>query len=256
MKKLLLLAVVIVTVGLCGSAALALDPIGPTTGGLNQGQWSVGAEWSHSRMNFNWPTEVEKRIWRGKTNKYYANVAYGITDEWAGFVRMGAGDLVYKRGGGAPEVWSWHGEDSGPDGFGIGAGIRKTIWEQSPDFVWGALVQYSWMNFQGQRKRMSGMSAGEGGTFHTELTELQIAVGPNWTPREGIVVYGGPFLHFVGGHHATRTPYSNSHPLEERGCVGGFVGGQIEITQSCCLNLEYMDTGDCNAFAMALIHRR
>ena len=53
-NRIMILCVVLV--GLCGSTALALAPMGPPASGLNEGQLSVGVEYSHSEQSL-WRTQ-------------------------------------------------------------------------------------------------------------------------------------------------------------------------------------------------------
>lgn len=73
-KRILIFCVVLV--GLCGSTALALDPMGPPASGLNQGQFSLGFEYSTSEVDL---YRVQSYSSSGhkfdtKMDKYYARL--------------------------------------------------------------------------------------------------------------------------------------------------------------------------------------
>ena len=285
MEKKLLLVVVIVLVGLCGSVALALDPMGPPAAGLKQGQWSAGIDYSSSDMDlkvdgkYSWyewgqngsywedlgSGKFEEKAKGVKVNKIYANIGYGIMDNWDAFVRLGGanGDL----GDSIEDM----GENFDSDYvFAYGFGTRVTFW-QDADLKVGGLFQMSWAN--GLNDAEHGTYVEENGSAYVEswamsgkvdLTEIQIAIGPTWTPSEGFSVYGGPFLHFVSGQFDAKFSYTegesynyvytetgkSSGDITEDSCFGGYIGAQVQLGENACVSGEWMTTGDAEAFGV------
>src|SRR4030042_2394912 len=120
-NRILILCVVLV--GMCGSTALALDPMGQPAGGLNQGQLSLGIEYSHSEQSL-WRSQGYDADFTGlkqEIDKYYVRLGYGISDKTEGFIRLGVSDYEYEREGySAP----WKGDD---EAFAMGLGLKTTF---------------------------------------------------------------------------------------------------------------------------------
>ncbi len=245
-KKLLIVAIV---VGLCGTA-LALDPMGPPAAGLSQGQWSAGLEYSNSEMSIVALSKYRNQEHELQIHKIYGRVGYGIADNWEGFLRLGGAQMDYYR-----QKWGYVVEGAGDYGLAFGGGIKTTFHEQAPDLKWGALAQYSWFEFD-QDTHGDDSKAGYSGSVRGVIKEWQIAAGPTWTPQEGLAIYGGPFLHYVGGDLTNKMGGSrNSHPFDEKTNFGGYAGAQVDIMDNCALAVEYQYTGDATAVAANLIWR-
>ena len=253
-KKLLL--VVLVVVGLCSTVALALDPMGPPTAGLKKGQWSAGIEWASSDMTVK---RVMPRWFEPKheadipeMSKIYANIGYGFADNVEAFVRLGAGAADYER-----TTYSWDWEGSGDYRFTYGGGVKLTLAEQ-PGLKWGLLAQYSWGDFHGEKDDKWGTTPG---SYNLKLDEMQIAIGPTWTPAENVSIYGGPFLHFIRGYTEDRQfNYDDSdvgrHPIKEDGWLGGYIGVQVGVAPNSTVNGEWMQTAEAKGFAVGLVWRQ
>ncbi len=239
MSKSMLLVAVLALVALCGSAAFALDPIGPPKAGVADGQFAVSVEYSNSDMDLDREVYYETTEHEVELDKFYVRLDYGITDNLGAFLRLGGAELDYERE--ASYVWKGDGGD-----VALGVGLRGTFYE-TEKLTLGGVVQYTWTEIDGDRES----DYPEDGTFRTEIIEMQLAAGPTYTPTERVSIYGGPFLHFVRGHHATVTPNSNSHPLEEQSVFGGFAGVQVSITDNLSLSAEYMATGDADGFGVS-----
>lgn len=245
------LLVSLVVAGICGSSALALAPMGPTTPSLKKGQWGFGAEYTGVDMKLSTGVRpggfVDADM---EINQYSAVIRRGITDNWEGFARIGFADMEYDvpgyaipDGGGDAR---WKGDD---DDIFLGLGTRAAIWEQTPCLRWGILGQATWAEFSGS----AASSAGTFGKFEMEYTEWQIAVGPTWTPTEWdwLTVYGGVFYHDVDGYNALWTTGSEGQEdLRERDDFGLYIGGQVAASANIALTIEYMDTGDSDALVL------
>ena len=102
MKKVFVSLIVVVTiVGLFSSAALALDPLGPPVAGCKQGQFSAGFEFAIGEMDLEASGPLSKSshndavIDNVESNKYFARVAYGVSDDWEIFTRAGIADADF-----------------------------------------------------------------------------------------------------------------------------------------------------------------
>jgi hypothetical protein len=231
-KKLL---VVLVVVGLCSTVALALDPMGPPTASLKQGQFNGSLEYSYSNMDLRVEGGELKDV---KMNKGYANLGYGIADNWEAFIRLGGAEADFKDDGLKYE---------GDIGFAYGFGTKATLYQQSPELKWGGLFQMSWADLSGTAKE-----TGEG-EYKEDIDllarEIQIGVGPTWTPSKGFSIYGGPFVHFL---HAD---WNNAASVDmtEANSFGGWIGAQVELGEDACVNAEWMTTGDVDAFGLGVV---
>jgi hypothetical protein len=250
--KVLLLSLVVVA--LCGSSALALAPMGPTTPSLKKGQWGFGAEYTGVDMklsrsattgSFKDPDNISLMYMNMETNQYSVVVRRGITDNWEGFARIGFADMEYDRPAGSGE---WQGDD---DDIFLGLGARAAIWEQTPCLRWGILGQATWAEFNGSRANPS--SSEVFGKFEIEYTELQIAVGPTWTPKEWdwLSIYGGVFYHDLDGYHTFwHADDYREYPLREHDDLGFYIGGQVAASEKVTITIEFMDTGDADALVL------
>ena len=233
-KKLL---VVLVVVGLCSTVALALDPMGPPTAGLKQGQWSIGLEYSYSNMDLS----VEgSKLENVKMNKGYANLGYGIANNWEAFIRLGGAEADFK----VPDEFKYNGDI----GFAYGFGTKVTLWEQSPELKWGGLFQMSWADLSGTAEEIGGPGK-EGVDLNAR--EIQIGVGPTWTPAKGFSIYGGPFVHFLHGDY--NGDATGSADMTEASSFGGWIGAQMDVTENLPVCIEWQHTGDADAFGASII---
>ncbi len=252
MEKKLLLGVVVV-VCLCGSVALALDPMGPPMAGMKKGQWGAGAEYSYSNMDLRAingkigtmalaPVDVEDV----EVNKVYGTILYGISDKWEAFLRLGGAG-----GQGEGMYGSAKGEGDCDSAFAIGCGTRATFYQSSPDLTWGGLAQVSWTRPDGDLDFARGSYP-----IEVELIEAQFALGPTYQITEGVWIYGGPFVHFVDGELiCTSASLPFSYDFEEQVNFGGYIGAQVNITENCSLNAEWMHNDDADGLGVALICR-
>ncbi len=64
------------------------------------------------------------------------------------------------------------------------------------------------------------------------VREIQIGVGPTWTPSKGLSIYGGPFVHFLHAdwNGGADTGYSD---ITEANSFGGWIGAQVEVDGEC-----------------------
>jgi len=247
MEKKLLLGVVVV-VCLCGSAALALDPMGPPAASLKKGNFSAGAEWSYTDMDIlrqgGWGGEMWGPL-NMKMHKIYANLGYGITDNWDLFTRLGGAYMEFSSGS---SDWSnqWEGHDTSVPA--AGAGAKYTFYEDT-NFKLGGLAQFSWVTFDGSQQPTLSGSDYEKSNYVLELIEWQFAIGPTWTPSDNTAIYGGPLWHVVDGWLSQ----GKNRGIIEKSDFGLFVGGQIDMSTNCFVNIEWIYTSQANGFAAGLI---
>ena len=279
-KKNLFLVVVLLVVGLWGSAALALDPMGPPTAELKKGQFSAGAEYSDSRMDIklnkgNFLRNVYHlglplsstsgslssfKIKHLKMHKVYANLGYGVMDNWETFVRLGGMNTEFRGDFFSDESKTYNGDT----GTAFGFGTKATFYEKDK-LKLGGLFQMSWGS---SKARLFGANWSE--SVELNIVEMQIAVGPNYQLTETVSIYGGPFWHFVNfdssdlkGRRKVDTDPSQddyfvrqvSYDIDDVSYFGAYIGTQIEIVKNTFYSIEYQHTATADALAMSLIWR-
>ncbi len=282
MVKKLLLGVVVVC--LLGSVALALDPMGPPTAGLKQGQFSAGLDYAYSEGDFKhdgdytwWisppsgpsGTVSEKfDLKDGKMNKAYFNLGYGIIDNWEAFLRLGGATREIKRaahdeasGGGVNDTLF----DS-DTGLAVGFGTKATVWQPSPELKVGVLAQASWASSNYSVTYSGATSGGSDWIVPTEgdidFWEMQLAVGATYKLSDKFSVYGGPFYYIFDGEYdfkgtgyfdGSNMTLKGSYDIEQDSEWGGYLGAQIDATENVSINAECIMTGDAIALGTGLV---
>ena len=210
-KKLSLVAVILIALALSGSAAMALAPLGTPTDDLKAGQFGVGLDYAYADTKI----KIEGLDERLKTNMITANLGYGVIDDLKGFVRFGTGDA--------------RAEDfSGDYGFAWGLGTKYTFLKQD-NLNWGVLYQMDW-----QHSRDNDATGG----LDVKATpyEIQLAVGPTYKLNDTLAIYGGPFLHYIGGNLEIE---GSSAKLRESGVFGGYVGLEAQLCENTSMIGEF-----------------
>ena len=226
-KRKLLLSIMVV--GMFGSAALALAPMGPPVAGLSQGEYNAGFGYAFSKMKLGVSGPVNPTTGEAvlvvRSNMYYGCLGYGISDDWN----------IYGAAGVADADFNGEGNGTNFDGnrqFGFAVGTKKTLAENGKT-KWGVLAQYSRGKSE-DNMITSGGTLGNGAITvagpapDVELTwhAIQLALGPTVQVSDNVSVYGGPFLHLVEGDldiHASRSEYR----LRQLWELGGYIGTMI-----------------------------
>ncbi len=261
----------LVMVGLGGSAAFALDPMGPPAAGLKQGQFRTGADYSYSTMDlqlkegewveyldgafFNSGEGVSLKLKDFKAKKAYINLGYGIAENWEAFLRLGGTNARF-----GDSIWEDDEKFDGNADFAIGGGAKATFYQEG-NLMLGGLFQASWATFDGQLKAAHWAAAD---FVEIDITEIQIAVGPTYKLTDGVWIYAGPFLHFIDGHlddtfvqvdEGTGGLLASKYSwnVEEDSIFGGYIGAHVELTENCLFNVEYQRTAAADALAASFI---
>lgn len=269
-KRLLLLALVLMLVGLGSSPAFALDLMGPPTGSLRQGQFQAGVDYSYSTMDlkltdgkwieylnggfFDSGEALSLTLKNFKMNKVYANFGYGILDNWDLFLRLGGADAKF-----GDSIWEDGERFDGPASFTIGFGAKATFYQEGP-LKLGGLFQASWADLDGKLKAKDWADS-----VDIELIEMQIAIGPTYELADGVSIYGGPFCHFISGslddkfsemYEKGILTSKYSWDIDEVSTFGGYIGLQVvNFTKDVSLNMEYQHTAAADALGLKLIWR-
>lgn len=233
MDKRMLLFVVLMVLGACGSSALALDLLGTPTAGLAASQWEVGSEYMFSDLS----VEVEKNPNEEdlQTNKACGKIGYGVTDNWEVFVRLGVAN--------ANAEWLPDDIDTGSTEFACSAGTKVTFLE-GDTCKWGAL--FSWSQMKSEDK-----SPAFGVWSQVDFDEFQIAVGPTVTVSEGLCVYCGVQYQWLDGDACE---FSGTFDIDSEG-YGGFVGAEFHLNDNAALTTEVQYTDDAVGVGAGLLWR-
>ncbi len=253
------------------SAAFALDPMGPPTAGLRQGQLKEGIEYSYGTMDLKlnegtWIEHLDGVFYDSgnansltlknfKTNKAYFNLGYGIIDGLDAFLRLGATTVTF-----GDSIWEDAEKFDNNADFTVGCGIKATFYENDK-LKLGGLFQANWAEFDG---RLSAAHWAAADLVEMSITEIQVAVGPTYKLAEHISIYGGPFFHFVIGDlddefsqvsEGGLLTSKYSWDVDESSNFGGYIGAQVDIAENLSFNIEYQQTASADALSAGLIWR-
>ncbi len=263
--------IVLAAIGLAGSTAFALDLMGPPAGGLKQGQFHVGLDYSYGEMDLKldtgrWVEHLDGMFYdAGKATSFtlkdfetatlYANFGYGIADNWDVFLRLGGTNAEFDD-----SIWlDAESFDSGAQ-MAIGAGVKGTFYEEGR-FRLGGILQVGWAEYDGKLKAPHWATAD---LVEMNITEVQIAVGPTYQFTDRFSMYGGPFLHFVDGDLKDRVSEWTEDGLltsryswrvKEDSVLGAYIGAQVDLAENCSLNFECQLTSAAEAIALGLLWR-
>ena len=253
------------------STAFALDPMGPPTADLRQGQLKQGIEYSHSTMDikllegdwieyfdgvFNDSGQATPFTLKDfKMNQAYFNLGYGFTDNLHAFLRLGATTVDF-----GDSIWQDTEKFDGNADFTIGGGIKATFYEDN-NLKIGGLFQASWAKFDGELYA-SHWSAPD--YVEISMAQVQIAVGPTYELNDHVSIYGGPFWHYIIGdldvevNEEVGGSILNSNfswDIDDSSTFGAFVGTKIDINENISFNIEYQRTSDSDAFVAGFLWR-
>lgn len=274
-KRIALLTVILIVIGLSGSVVMALPPMGPPRAIVGQDRWAIDVGVSHSKMDLEatgstrenpngvaWlPEAASEHIVEDLTsNMLLGRISFGAYDTIDIFACLGLADAqddmkeTKNSNYVVPGGNSYSGLEAG-HGLSYGLGARATFWAEG-DLVWGGLVQLLWHNPADGDIDLSpqdGDPASMSGDVEIDYMEIQVAVGPTYQ-LEGFSVYGGPFLHFITGDldadlagadsFAAVNQVELSQDIREESIFGVFVGAQGEWDDDTGWFAEFQMTGD------------
>lgn len=261
---------------ICGfycSVAFALDPLGPPSSDIEQGQFKIGTDYSHSNMDlklnngivieyldgffYGWDEAVDLTLKNFKVNRGYANLGYGIADNFEAFFRLGGSSAEF-----GDSIWEDSEKFDSRAEPAAGFGVKATFFEEH-NLKLGGLIQANWAGYDGKLNAKHWASSD---FVEIDITEIQFAVGVTCILSYRVSVYGGPFLHFIDGE--LNDVYSEvdtdtgglltsdySWDIEQDSTFGGYLGTQMELAENCSLNIEFQHTAAANAFGASIAWR-
>ena len=272
-KRIALLALALIVVGVCSSITIALPPMGPPRATLQEGQWEFGLEYGYNEMDlqtFGTVKEVqvspsvvrvngytEYKIEDLQSNLYLARLGAGVWENWDLFVRFGATDaqdeITEVLATGA--LGDQYADFDGGSGFAWGFGTRTTFYQEG-DTTWGGLLQITWAN-PDESDIIDKSDTSFAGNAEIDYWEVQIAIGPT-VEFDSFRLYGGPFLQFVNGDLEISGEYVDSdtpggpydiivkadHDVREESQLGGYAGAQWYLDENSSLYTEIQFTDD------------
>lgn len=281
-KRITLLAVIFIVVGLSSSVALALVPMGPPRATLKEGQLAVGFEYGRQEMDLKTYGEIKEVDAAGTvveqttyshvkykingltSNMFLGNLSYGMLNNWDIYGRLGVADVE------CDEIMRIFADGSTPNryqgldstyGFAWGFGTKATFGRDG-DIVWGGLFQFTRSNPDGSSINLLG-DPNFTGEAEIDYYEIQLAVGPT-LQLDDVSIYGGPFVHFVRGDldisggteedvYGPATIEISAHDILEKSQFGGYVGVNLNATDNASLYAEYQFTADAWAFGLGTL---
>lgn len=262
--KIRLLGIVVIMVGLSGSPAFALDPMGPPRAGVSEGQFSFGTDMSYGEMDLKltggkWAnpntdpvagTLLDRTIKGFETTKLYATAGYGFAKNWEAFLGIGATKSEF-----GDDLWN-SGEDFDSGiGLGVRGGVKTTIFDLPElDLQLGGLIQLNWANYDG--KLTTSQQVGPD-FVELDLMEMQIAVGATYLWADGLTIYAGPFLQYIRGdlEQLDVGGFDDTWDIDEGPTWGVYLGALVDLTENCIVNIEYQQSSDANVLGAGFVLR-
>lgn len=261
-QKRSLSVVVALLIAMGGSVALALDPLGPPKAGPAAGQFQIGADILYGAADteihekyssrtfqngvFQPDQSVSGRTWvkwgNQPTSKLYANLGYGILQNWEAFLRLGGAD------------YGWNNDSL----LTVGGGTKATFYETG-NWSFGGILQLTWTGWDDESEMYYGTSSSE-----NSVTEAQAALGACYQFSPQFSLYGGPFATYYEGTSESKgvsvsgtsvTFLEGSRDTDVDAWFGGYLGLRIQIHEKATAAIEYQYTADAYAFAASIVYR-
>jgi hypothetical protein len=254
-------------------AVFALDTLGPPSSDIEQGQFKIGIDYSHSDMDlelnngivteyldgfyYDWDEALDFTLKNFKTDRGYANLGYGIADNFEVFFRLGCTSAEF-----GDSIWEDSEKFDSRAEPAVGFGAKATFFEEY-NLKLGAIIQANRAGYDG---KLNAKHWAASDFVEMDLTEVQIAMGVTCILSDRVSVYGGPFLHFIDGE--LNDLYSEidtdtgglltsdySWDIEQDSVFGGYLGTQMELAENCSLNIEFQHTSAADAFGASIAWR-
>jgi hypothetical protein len=261
--EIVCLGLAFILVGMAGSPALALDPMGPPASALWKGDYRLGFDYSLSEMDLELINGtltgvgdiIDLTLKDFQAHRAYATLGYGLSDNWEGFLRVGGANGTF-----GDTIWRAGEELEGGIDFAVGAGIKATFYETD---LWrfGALLQAGYAEFDGTLE--SGVSGWLPDFAEVDILQVQAALGATYRWTDRLSVYAGPFAYMLMGDFNDTynvlqpTPRARqlSWDLDSSINYGGYLGVNFMLRENCACNLEYQLAGNASAIGLGLIWR-
>jgi hypothetical protein len=259
---------------LCSFSAqtYALSFMGPPTAERNQGQWSVGYNYSYSvqdldKVRQNWimisdgattsTGEGRLRFEDLTVQRHYIGINCGFTDWWELYARIGLSDVKgdihwfddeRKIGYDFDDDYAW--------GWGT-----KVTFKKSDTVAWGAALHLNWLDTSTAETVNIPGSGPRRDTVTIDTYEVIFAVGPT-IDMGGWKLYGGPFYYDMDGDYERHVNFFELDSIEredakikEDGSFGAFAGAVMDLADNSDLTAEIFFTSDGWGFGAGIAHK-
>jgi len=270
------LVTALLTLSICVSVASAGAPIGPPVAILGEGQWSVGGEFAHEQMDmeaygkvtdqsipFFWTQQFE--IEDLTSNMAFGNIAYGVTDNWDIFLRVGAADAADDITIPPADTGATEQQDSFDGGYGLawGIGTRATFGRWGP-WSFGGTLQATWFKPGDSDYTITDPFQPDqtwSGDVELDYWQTQVSLAAAYD-AEGLRLWAGPFLQFIAGDMdfdgqitvaGISSEFTWASDLNESSQIGGFAGASIDLGEEWSLWGEGQITGDSWLIGVGLV---
>jgi hypothetical protein len=274
--KIVCLGLAFIVLGMAGSPALALDPMGPPASVLRQGDYKLTLDYSFGQRDL----DLSEGTWKQRVNgvplgsgqsapltiddfeehRAYAGLGYGLADSWEVFLRLGGVKSTF-----GDSLWGAGEEFEGDIDYIAGGGIKATFYEEG-NWQLGGLLQASYAQLDGK------LDASTPGWLAPDFVEIwiaeaQIALGATYRWTERLSLYGGPFAHMIimGEFGDTFTTYDNTlntfvaadywWDIDKSLNYGGYFGASVILGENSTLNVEYQLAGDASTIGLGVMWR-
>jgi len=263
MEKRRLVVVFVIAVALLCSESFAGGPLGPPRAFVGQGKWLVDIEYAYESIdlkasgkmisNVGGPYDWRYKIENLRSNMFFGSLAYGLSENWDVFTRLGAADASDEI---KPSINEGYGEKycyDGGYGFAGGIGTRATFCRCGP-YTFGAIGQLTWF-YPGDAEDTFAFAADDvkSAKFGADWRQYQFGIGVTYQ-AEGWWIYGGPCFLLVNGNldvDAVET-YTETYTdkgrldLREESEFGGWIGVGCNLPQkgaTCYAECQIYDYG-------------
>jgi hypothetical protein len=239
----------------------ALNFMGPPTAELNQGQWSVGYNYSYSVQDLdktrqNWSLindgvvtstgEGQLRIEDLSVQRHYVGINTGFTDWWEIYTRLGFSDVkgdIHWLDVDSKAAYNFDND------FAWGWGTKITF-KKSDTIAWGASLHMNWLDTSTSKTEGASGSGPWRDTVRIDTYDTLLAVGPT-IDMGGWKLYGGPFYYSLAGDYEHERDFFELNlveredaRIEEDSSFGVFVGAVVDLNENSDLTAELSFTSD------------
>lgn len=277
--------IVLVLIVLLGPTARGAGVMGPPTAILEEGQWSVGLEGGYAEtglkadgIRLNRP-EGEQATYSGQfidlkgltSRMVFANLAYGVCDNWDLFVRIGTADARDHAVARTAPFSASPGRfrHDGDYGLACGFGTRATFCYWGP-WQFGGTTQITWLDpgkdrFAWSDPEVPGSTVS--GSADADLWHAQAGLAVTYQ-IDAFRFWAGPFVQFVRGHfdHSGETftdglatgSFTSSGDIEETSQAGVHFGAlwQVSRKANCWIEGQYTSDSWVFGFGAAVVPSR
>ncbi|MBN1787748.1 MAG: hypothetical protein JW806_05075 [Sedimentisphaerales bacterium] len=245
------LILLLVTLALYCSNALAVAPLGPPTANLEKGKYSLGLDYTYSEMamkfrNGNSPGGGPPFDMDFKNNAIYTTLSRGFGQNWEIFFRGGVGSTrgTDNIGSTVAHIYDAY------KGYSLGFGTKWNFCRPNENLKIGGMFQILWTKVETYAKL-----AGNKWRTDTDYTEMQLAFGPEYKIKENITLFGGGFANIIRGKMSAKQRNATGrifYDVKGDSEIGGYIGSRIIINENTSFAVEWQNAKSMNVLGLNL----